>query len=161
MAILLSACAEQPEPRAVVVVPQPERDAPEEIAAQPPERDLPWPEPIDEPDRRCVGLAASIDAKAAWMNPNMLRLELGTPPADVTYAPSEPVNLVGAKLRSQTTTRERSILFLDLSTFRIGVLANVPLTCGGETKRVRVMLMPSSGKLQYGTEFHLVKRDVP
>jgi hypothetical protein len=145
----------------VVVVPEPERESTEEMAAQPPERDLPWPEPIDEPDRRCVGLAASIDAKAAWMNPNMLRLELGTPPEDVIYASAEPVNLVGAKLRSQTMTRESAILFLDLSAFRIGVLANVPLTCGGETKRVRVMLMPNSGKLQYGNEFHLVKRDVP
>lgn len=146
----------------VVALPQPEPDETvEEREAEPPARGLPLPEPIAEVDSRCAALAANVDARAAWMNPTMLRLELGPPPDGASYSDREPTNLVGATLLRKVITRESNVLFLDLSALRIGVLANVPLECDGATKRIRVMVMPNTGKLQFGNEFHLVKRDVP
>ena len=158
LGLAFSACAEQPEPRTVVVVPAPELESAE--AEQPSARGLPAPEPIDEIEPRCVRLASRVDAHAAWVNSNMLRLELGTPPDGAAYSPSEPIHLVGAKLRSKLMTPEQAVVFLDLSTLGIGVLANVALECGGEIRRMRVMVMPGSGKLKYGEEFHVVRKDV-
>lgn len=161
LGLALSACAAEPAPQSVVVLPPPQ---PEPVAKEEPrERDQQWldDEVVAEADERCSGLASSVDAQAAWMNPNMLRLELGTPAEGASYSDSEPLNLVGASLRSKTMTRERTVMFLNLSTFRIGVLANVPLECGGATKRIRVMVMPNSGKLQFGGELHVVRKDVP
>lgn len=146
----------------VVVLPQPEADeTADEREAEPPARGLPSPEPVDEAETRCVALAADVDARAAWLNPTMLRLELGPPPDGASYSDREPTNLVGATLSRKVITRESNVLFLNLNALRVGVLANVPLECDGSTRRIRVIVMPNSGKLQFGNEFHLVKRDVP
>lgn len=76
LGLAFSACAEQPDPRTVVVVPVPELESAE--ADQPRARGLPAPEPVEEADSRCTGLASRFPAQAAWVNSNMLRLELGT-----------------------------------------------------------------------------------
>lgn len=145
----------------MVVLPEPGREEVEAREADPPARGLPSPEPMDERDTRCTTIAANVDARAAWMNPTLLRLELGPPPDGASYSDREPTNLVGATLLRKVSSKESNVLFLDLNALRVGVLANVPLECNGATKRIRVMVMPNSGKLQFGNEFHLVKRDVP
>jgi hypothetical protein len=166
IALATVACAEQPAPRTLVTLlppAEPEAQSSDAAVEEAPNRDLPWPEPpsiFEHESDRCQGLAGNVPVHAAWVNPTMLRLELGAPPEGVAYAPSEPINLVGAQLRSKLMTPEQAVVFLDLSAFRIGVLANVPLECEGEIRRIRVLVMPDSGTLQYGGDVHVVLKDV-